>query len=190
MELLFRRCCSNYLFRYYPEKDKDVRWWSCSFRYGVTCLSLAYSWQRSAQHVGAWLVLHQKGRYYHPSFNNHPVVLNELRMGRRQLRYAGSRAVKWQYSFKDWFRNRLDLHSSWMDTGRRRLEDGSICCIRSDRKGKRSSNLRSSLRLQWSSRRWCRNLGQPGCSYDSCSSIRISGIQPSVCTLFRSNGRY
>ena len=60
----------------------------------LTCLSLAYSWQRSAQHVGAWLVLHQEGRYYHPSFNNHPVVLNELRMGRRQLRYAGSRAVK------------------------------------------------------------------------------------------------
>ena len=38
------------------------------------------------------------------------------------------------YSCKDRFRNRMDLHTAWMDTGRQRLEDGSCSSQRSDRK--------------------------------------------------------
>ena len=45
----------------------------------------AYHWPKVGadftQHVGAWLVLHQEGRYNHPSFYNRCMVYNILRMG-------------------------------------------------------------------------------------------------------------
>ncbi len=37
-------------------------------------------------------------------------------------------------SLQDRFSNRMDLHTSWLDTGRRRMEDGSCSSHRSDRK--------------------------------------------------------
>ena len=58
------------------------------FVMGASGIPLADRRQRSPQHVGAWLVLHQEGRYHHHIIYHHPVVLNELRMGRRILRNA------------------------------------------------------------------------------------------------------
>ena len=44
-------------------------------------LPLADGKQRSPQHVGAWLVFHQKSRYDHPDVYHRSVVPDELRMG-------------------------------------------------------------------------------------------------------------
>ena len=80
--------CSNHLFRYYPEEDQDLRGRSCSFRYGASCLPLAYRWYGTAQYVGAWSVLHQEGRYHHPAFHHRCMVYYLLRIHRGRLPYA------------------------------------------------------------------------------------------------------
>ena len=59
------------------------------------------------KHVGERLVLYQKGRYDHPSFNHRSVVLNGLWMGRRFL--WNGRGTEQQYPCKDRFCNCLDL---------------------------------------------------------------------------------
>ena len=52
-----------------------------SVRYGAPRLPLADAWQRSPQHVGARLVVHQEGRYDHPSFHDLCLVHHLLRLG-------------------------------------------------------------------------------------------------------------
>ena len=42
-------------------------------------------WKRTAQHVGAWLVLHQEGRHHHPVLHHRNLVCNLLRSCRRQV---------------------------------------------------------------------------------------------------------
>ena len=53
----------------------------------------AYHWPTvgngTAQHVGAWLVLHQEGRYHHPAFHHRCMVYYLLRIHRGRLPYAG-----------------------------------------------------------------------------------------------------
>ena len=49
---------SNYLFRYYPEEDKDLRRRSCSFRYGASGIPYSYCWRSSQRNMGTWLVFY------------------------------------------------------------------------------------------------------------------------------------
>ena len=49
---------SNHYFRHYVKEDQDVRRRPRSLRYGASCISYAYPWQRTSFHVGARLVLH------------------------------------------------------------------------------------------------------------------------------------
>ncbi len=66
LPLLPGHCC-HHLLRHHPEEDQDVRRRSCSVRYGAARLPLADRQVCPPLHVGARLVLHQEGRYHHPS---------------------------------------------------------------------------------------------------------------------------
>ena len=54
-------------------------------RYGASRLPLADARQRSPQHVGARLELHQEGRHDHSSFHHLCLVHHVLRLGRRSV---------------------------------------------------------------------------------------------------------
>ena len=144
-KLLFCRYRSNHLLRYYLKENKNVRRRPCSFRYGASGIPLAYTWQHSEKYVGTWMVLYQKSRYYYPSFHYCSLVPHGIWMGKRCLWHG--RGTEQQYSGKDRFRNCMDLCTTWMDKGRRRLEDGCCSCYRPDRKRKCCCNLRYALWL-------------------------------------------
>ncbi len=73
-------------FRHHAEEDQDVLRRPRSLRHGAARLPLAHSGQRPALHVGAWLVLHQEGRYHHPAVYHLRVVHHLLRLGRGTFR--------------------------------------------------------------------------------------------------------
>ena len=64
----------------HPE-NKTVRWLIRPVCYAEPWLTTTDGKQRSPQHVGAWLVFHQKSRYDHPDVYHRSVVPDELRMG-------------------------------------------------------------------------------------------------------------
>ena len=72
-------------FRHHAQKDQDVRRRPRSVRYGASRLPLADARQRSPQHVGARLELHQEGRHDHSSFHHLCLVHHVLRLGRRSV---------------------------------------------------------------------------------------------------------
>ena len=84
LRLLHRHGRDRHL-RHYAEEDQDVLRRSRSVRHGTACIPLADPRQRPAQHVGARLVLHQEGRYDHPSVHHFCLVHHLLRLGRRRL---------------------------------------------------------------------------------------------------------
>ncbi len=57
-------------------------------------------------------------------------------------------------------------------------------------KRKRCCYLWYALWICRSCRRWFRSMGQSGAGDDTNRRLRLSGIQPSLCTMFRSNGCY
>ncbi len=67
--------------RHHAEEDQDVLRRAGSVRHGAPRLPLADPRQRSPLHVGARLVVHQEGRYDHPSFHDLCLVHHLLRLG-------------------------------------------------------------------------------------------------------------
>ena len=192
MECIFCRCCSNYLLRYYLKENKDVRRRSCTVRYGASCIPLANRWQRTSEVCGS--VDGPSLRRPVPSSFLSTIVLwflmsfgwadgtfgmlvrkNSLNAVVFLLRSV--HAIAWIFAFL------LDGHRL------ARLEDGSCSCYRSDRKRERSSYIRYALFgfaevAEDGAEIW----GNLAAGHDSDCSIRLPGIQPSVCTLLRSYG--
>ncbi len=70
--------CHHHL-GHHAQEDQDVRRRPRALRHGAPRVPHAHRGQRAAQHVGAWLVVHQEGRHHHPAVLHHHLGPLQLR---------------------------------------------------------------------------------------------------------------
>ena len=178
---LFHRHGGHHHFRHHAEKDPDVCGRPRPLCDGAARLPLAHRGECPAFHVGARLVLHQKGRYHHPAFHHLCMVHLPLRLGGRAVRHAGGGSDQPFHSGKDRRRHRLDLCAPRLGqlAGDRCLHHRAGCEGEYRRDAGRTGQ-----------RRQRDGLSGAGGSLYRHYRVQLFGIQPAVRSLLRGHRCY